>query len=808
METGNIQFVPVDQEYAEGPSFDFKGFVNRCFRNWYWFAISIVVCLGLAGFYILKTRPVYSRGATILIKESATRRMATSDIESVLSFSGGSTMSSKVVNEVIAFQSPALMQETVKRLGLTTEYFAPSLFRSNVIYGVQVPVTVDFIDVPSNVNIALRIEKQGENNCIVSKLTYYLKGDKYKLASANLAFGDTLSTEIGKIAVRQSEYFSGEWKKAIEVRHYTLDGATAMYSSRLKAEPTDMKNKSDVLDIKIKDFSVQRADDIVNTLINVYNESWVEDKNKMAVSTSDFIEDRLVALEKELGDVDNNISDFKSQNLLPDLTAVSDLYMTQTKETARLIQELGNQLYVFRYVKTYLTNNPGTETLIPAATSISSSSIASQISEYNKLLLQRNNIRANSSDRNPLVQDLNAALLSTRTAIETAIDNQIGTTTEQIENLKGVERRNNSRIAQSPTQAKYLMSVGRQQKVKESLYLYLLQKREENELSQAFTAYNTRVITPPMGAAKPTHPKKMQILLVALFLGLFLPLAFFYIREIVDTKVRSRNDLSDLSLPFLGEVPYYVNESARGLSKIVSKDMPHNEIVVKPGARNVVNEAFRVIRTNLEFMERGNKCPVLILCSFNPGSGKTFLSVNISAALAIKGHKVLVIDGDLRRRSLSEYVGLPNKGLSNYLAGEEPDIHKYIVPGQNIEGLDVLPVGKIPPNPSELVSLPLFKQLIEGLRKEYDYIIIDCPPVDIVADTQIIEESSDRTIFVVRAGVLDRKDVSVLQKAYDKKRFKNLCYIFNGVDSNASYYGHYGNYGGYGKKSRSYYGKV
>lgn len=808
METGNIQIVSVDQEYTDGPSFDFKAFFNRCLRNWYWFVISIFFCLGLAGFYILKTRPLYSRGATILIKESATRRMATSDIESVLSFSGGSTMSSKVVNEVIAFQSPALMQETVKRLGLTTEYLAPSLFRSNVIYGVQVPVTVDFIDVPSNVNIALRIEKQGESNCIVSKLTYYLKGEKYKLASAKFALGDTLSTEVGKIAVRKSEFFNGEWKNAIEVRYYTLDGATAMFSSRLKAEPTDMKNKSDVLDITIRDYSVQRADDIVNTLINVYNESWVEDKNKMAVSTSDFIEDRLVALEKELGDVDNNISDFKSQNLLPDLTAVSDLYMTQTKETAKMVQELNNHLYVFRYVKTYLSNNPGTETLIPAVTSISSTSIATQISEYNKLLLQRNNIRSNSSDRNPLVQDLTAALVSTRAAIETAIDNQIGTTTEQIENLKGVEKRNNSRIAQSPTQAKYLMSVGRQQKVKESLYLYLLQKREENELSQAFTAYNTRVITPPMGIARPASPKKMQILLIALFLGLFLPLVAMYILEVLDTKVRTRNDLSSLSLPFLGEVPFHVSEVTRGISKLVGKDVQHTEIVVKPGARNVVNEAFRVIRTNLEFMERGNKCPVLTLCSFNPGSGKTFLSMNISAVLAIKGHKVLVIDGDLRRRSLSEYVGLPKKGLSNYLAGHEVDIHKLIVPGQEIEGLDVLPVGSIPPNPSELVSQPLFKQLIIDLRKEYDYIIIDCPPVDIVADAQIIEESSDRTIFVVRAGVLDRKDVPTLQQAYDKKRFKNLCYIFNGVETNASYYGHYGNYGAYGQKSQSYYGKA
>ena len=801
----NIQIVPYEQEEIEVSAFSFRNFFKRCLRNWMWFAVSAFLCLALASFYILRTKPVYTRSATVLIKESAARRMATSDIESVLSFSGGSVMSSKVVNEVIVFQSPALMQEVVKRLGLTTEYFSPSLFRDNSIYGVQVPIKVEFIDVPSNVSVFFNVGMSKDSTLKISKFKYYLKKDKIKLADMHCNIGDTLNTEIGRILLSLNEYYNDEWKKPIIVRHYPLDVATAMYSKKFEASSGDIKNKADILNLQVKDWSVQRADDIINTLMNVYNESWVEDKNKMAVSTSDFIEDRLVSLEKELGDVDNDISNFKSENLLPDLNAVSGLYLDQTKETTKMQQEISNQLNLFKYIRNYLKNNPGIETLIPAITNLGNGSVSTQITEYNKTLLNRNNIRSNSSYQNPLVKDLDAALTAMRVSIEASIDNQIGSLTEQLNQLNLVEKANNNRIAKNPDQAKYLLSVGRQQKVKETLYLYLLQKREENELSRAFSAYNTRLITPPMGIVKPTSPKKIQIMLIALFLGLFIPLLVIYILEVSDSKIRSRHDLQGLSLPYLGEVPFYVHTKSKGLKKLMHKDTPHTEVIVKPGRRNIVNEAFRVVRTNLEFMERGNKCPVIIACSFNPGSGKTFLTMNISAALAIKNYKVLAVDGDLRRASLSEYVDLPKKGISNYLSGEEKDVHTLICKVKGFENLDLLPVGTIPPNPSELVSQPKFKQMIEQLKTEYDYILIDCPPIDIVADTQIIAECSDRTIFIVRAGVLDRKDVPNLQKAYDEKRFKNLCYVFNGVETEVSYYGHYGHYGHYGDKVDSYY---
>lgn len=800
MENNNYQFIPVESDEKDRITFNFSDFVRKCIKNWYWFAISLFVCVCLAGVYILRNRPVYQSYATVLIKEASARRMATSDIESVINFSGGS-MSSKVVNEVIAFKSPALMAKVVERLDLNTEYSVKRLLRSDVIYGSQVPVNVEFIGVPTNIASEFVISQSGEGfNVTGFKYTDPLTKEKIKVSEIALgaAYGDTLSTGIYKFVVKPNPIFLGKWEKDLKVTRRTSGGSTAMFLSSFNATQEDAKNKSDVLNLSINDASVQRGVDVLNMMITIYNENWVEDKNKMAVSTTQFIDDRLASLEQELSVVDDNISEYKSSNLIPETNKVAEFAMQEGRETASMTRELENKLYVYRYLRTFLRDNPGTDKIIPLVASFSNHGVGEQIVEYNRMLLQRDNLQANSSDVNPVVVSMSQALVSMRSGIDYAVDSQLASLETQLAGLKKLESNTTDKIAQSPSQAKYLTAIGRQQKVKETLYLYLLQKREENELSQAFTAYNTRIITPPMGKSAPVSPQKLKILMIAFFLGLLLPLFTIYIIVLSDNKIRDKRDLESLSLPFLGEIPFepLMKRLTKRFTRKNKSDFP--EVIVKPGVRSVINEAFRVFRTNLEFMERSVEHPVISLTSFNPGSGKTFISMNSAAAFAVKGKKVLVIDCDIRRSSLSEYVGLPKTGLTNYLSEEINNVDDVIVPVHGFKSLWVLPVGTIAPNPSELLSSGRFTQMIADLRAQYDLIIIDCPPVDIVADTQIINECVDRTIFVVRAGVLERKDVANLQKAYDSKRYKNLCYVFNGVERAASYYGHYGAYGTYG----------
>lgn len=785
-----IQIVPVEQDSETVSSISFMEVIRRCLSNWYWFLISVILSLCLAVFYILKTQPTYNRNATVLIKEAATRRMTTSDLESMLSNSSGQ-VSSKVVNEVIAFQSPALMLEVVKRLGLSTSYAVPGFFRNSVVYGAQVPVNVDFLDFPSNYAASFLLTPVS-GGCVMSDLVYSFKGEKVKDGSRyDFAFRDTVSTPVGKIVIVPNEIYDAEWEKQLMVSKTSDLGAAASFLSGFDATSLDVKNRSDVLQLSLSDKSAQRADDIINMMITVYNENWVSDKNKMAVSTSSFINERLAALEKELGDVDESISSYMSTNLIPDVSTVSSMYIDQSRYNARSLQELESELYVYRYIKSYLNDNKDSSQLIPMAGSVSNSGVSAQISEYNKMLLNRNSLLSNSSDKNPIVKDLETALASTREAIETSIENQIGTLESQMALLRAQENRTNSRIAASPTQAKYLTTVGRQQKVKESLYLYLLQKREENELSQAFTAYNTRVITPPMGPAVPGTPKKKMILLAAFLFGLFLPFVVIYIVVVADNKIRGKKDIENLSLPFLGEIPQYVQES-NYLLNFFRKSSDASELLVKDGKRDVINEAFRVFRTNIEFISRGSDSPVMIMTSYNPGSGKTFLTMNTAMALAIKGKKVLAIDGDMRHASLSEYIQSPKIGLSNYLNGQFDDFRKVMVAHPDNANLCVIPVGTIPPNPSELVASDRFVALLASAKKEFDYILIDCPPLDIVADTQIIEEYSDRTIFVARAGVMEKSMIANLERLWVEKKFKNLSLVLNGTESAGSYYGHYG----------------
>lgn len=396
-----------------------------------------------------------------------------------------------------------------------------------------------------------------------------------------------------------------------------------------------------------------------------------------------------------------------------------------------------------------------------------------------------------------------------KNTIINSLDNELTMLNAHQRTVRASHGQATARIAANPEQAKYLLSVERQQKVKESLYLFLLQKREENELSQAFTAYNTRLIEAPHTDDVPTTPNSRNIYLAAVFLALLIPGTVIIAKENLNTAVRGRKDLESLNVPFVGEIPQH---KSKHKSKKDKKNAPNlsTEVVVVEKSRNVMNEAFRVVRTNLEFvLGFDNNHKVIMLTSMNPGSGKTFITANLSSALGIKNKKVLAIDLDLRKGSLSEYVGKPSQGLSNYLSGQTLDYGSLIVP---LGTIDVLPCGTIPPNPTELLFSPRFKTMIDEVKQRYDYVFLDCPPAEIVADASIISRYVDMTLFIIRAGLMDRSFLSDIEKWYDEKKFTNLSIILNGTSEGFSHYGyhkygyrygyHYGSYGygyGYGK---------
>ena len=777
-----------------------KDLIFLYLSKWKWFVLSLAVCLGVAVLYLLKSPSVYTRSATLLIEDNDKgSSISTADLG--FSDMGLFQSNTNVNNEIIAMSSPALMQNVVQRLNLDMNYARDGRFHDEVLYGTSQPVVVKMEDLSSNQSAALTLRIKADG--AVELYDFVLSGEKLKhKESVKGKMLQPINTPLGKVTVSPTVFYAPGTDMEIFVSKNTLYGATTSYSSRLKVSL--LQKEATVVSLSIEDVSVERANDVLNTLISAYNESWVEAKNQIAVSTSAFIDDRLRVIEQELGTVEEDISSYKSKNLISDLQASSDLYIQQSSETEVKMLELSNRMYMAKYISDYLAKEDHAFDLLPAGTGIESSGIENQIAEYNTLLLQRNNLVAISSTSNPLVVDWDKSLTSMRAAIVTSLDNYIVMLQTQMNTLRQQESQATSRIAATPDQAKYLLSVERQQKVKESLYLFLLQKREENELSQAFTAYNTRLITPPTGSTNPTSPAKMQILLIAFVLGLAIPMGVFFIIISGNTKLRGKKDLDNMSVPYIGEIPMYDGKKRsikRILPDIARRRGGKTEdvsIVVKEGNRDVVNEAFRVVRTNLEFMAGASLHHVYMTTSFNPGSGKTFITANMAMSLAIRGRKVLVIDGDFRRATASRLVQSPSTGLSDWLGERETDMEKILIRTDIHENLWIMPVGTIPPNPTELLQSGRLKQLIDTLKDRFDCIFIDCPPINIVADTQIISKVADRTVFIVRAGLLERSMLSELENDFRDGRYPAMCMVLNGTVSKGGRYGYrYGYQYGY-----------
>ncbi|MDO4161017.1 MAG: polysaccharide biosynthesis tyrosine autokinase [Prevotellaceae bacterium] len=762
-----------------------------CLNHWRWFTLSLIVTMGCAAMYLLVTPRTYTCKTSILIKSDEKNNGADEQLKEL----GINQTSSNMTNEILSLNTLNIASEIVNRLDLDVDYFHDAIFHKEIVYGLDLPVLVRFENLNDNETVSLTLELSSNGKATITDM---VRNGNMIDGVLTLKLGDTVKTPLGKISVQPSPYYKKGVTDNLHVVRSNINSVIGSVRGRISAELRD-KN-STIIDIKYKDVSVARAEDVLNTLVSVYNENWIKDRNRITVSTNDFIKERLSVIERELGSVDQDISTYKSEHLVPDVQQVSGMAMSQAAETEQQTRALDNQLYMARYIRNYLTDGRHENQLLPANSGINNPSIEQQISEYNEILLKRNKHLAISSAQNPLVMDLDQNLSTMRRTIIHSLDNELTMLKTQHRTVQSSHSQATAKIAANPKQAKYLLSVERQQKVKESLYLFLLQKREENELSQAFTAYNTSLIEEPHEGAEPAEPIKSNIMLMAFAIGLALPGMILFVRENMNTAVRGRKDLEQLNVPFVGELPL-LNQGKKEAKK--NKHSSPKILVVEKSV-NVMNEAFRVVRTNLEFvLGFDGKHHVIMLTSINPGSGKTFITANLSASLGIKGKKVIAIDLDLRRGSLSHYIEKTKYGISNYLSGQCPNYQDLIVTHDSI---DILPCGTIPPNPTELLFSSRFKTLIEELREQYDYVFIDCPPVEIVADASIINRYVDLTLFVIRAQVLDRAFLPDIERWYNEKKFTNLSIILNCTTDSFSHYGyhkygyHYGYKYGYGHK--------
>lgn len=754
-------------------------------RHWPWILLSIAVCVGVAYFYLVRIPDVYSRSAEILIKDE--NKGQSSGAEEFANF-GLFQSKTNIHNEITNLKAKDLMEQVVNRLALDINYYRSGRFHDEVAYGTGLPVKVVLDGVPAESSVSFTLSVDDNGGVTISNITDTEGNADNKKYAGHL--DGAIRTSIGSITVLPTPVYAKGTPVELKVQKCPVSAARDSYNARLGVNLAN--EQVSILRLTLSDQSPQRADAVLNELIAAYNENWIRDKNQIAVSTSNFINDRIGVIESELGNVDSDISSYKSANLIPDFSAAASMYMSQNQSTQAAILEVNNQLAMARYIRAYLTADGSDDQLLPVNTGLQSNNIQSMIGEYNSKLLQRNNLKEKSSETNPLVTQYDSQLKAQRVAMVRSIDNEIAALNTQLNSLRGTESKTVSQLASNPTQAKNLLSVERQQKVKESLYLYLLQKREENELSQAFTAYNTRIVNKPGPSGVPPTPNRSNTLMIAFVIGLVIPFGVTAVKELSNTRVRGRKDVEHIVTPFLGEIPLHGNPK--------KNEETSKEIIVKPGKRDIINESFRVLRTNVEFMNNsisgGN---VTAFTSFNPGSGKSFISINLGMSIALKDKRVLVIDGDMRHGSTSAYVGSPEKGLADYLSGGVDDIDSLPVRYDEHAGLYILPVGSIPPNPTELLETKRFGDLIKHVRGKYDSIIIDCPPIEVVADAQIIDRHVDHTFFIIRAGLFERSMLPELDRLYDEKKYRNMAFILNGTRNEEGRYGYSHSYRyGYG----------
>ena len=756
----------------------------------WWYVVSIIFFLLCGAFYLYRTPKVYNRAAKVVIDESnqdATMRnlgVVSSGMMRLRSFNS-------VENEMEALSSPDLMQIVVRRLGLQTKYMEQQLFREVELYKNGPFEMVPAGDNPRS-GYSFNVEKTADGKLALSK--FQIREDKIKETVIG-SFGDTLQTPVGKVVIHpvQSE---NEFKYPVRVSWSNSMAIAKSYVGKLKLSLSG--KQSSVIVISQNDTYPSRASLVINTLIDAYNEVWINNKNRAAINTSEFINERLVIIERDLAAVEEDLKKYKEDNHLTDIQTAARVYIDEASLYGEKSFEVNNQLSIAEFIRAYLNDPANSANLIPVNLGLSNQSVQAEIAEYNKQVLQRDRLVSGSGENNPYIADLSASLVSIRSSILRSVDNLISTLKLQLSKIESQEKQILSRISSSSGQELQLLSIERQQQITQNLYIFLLQKREENELAALINVGNTRMIMSPNGSPLPVSPNKTMIIFAMLVLGCGVPFGVIFLKKMIDTSIKSKADLGRLSVPFLAEIPRLVKKEDRykKFKKRNDDDKSLCHVIVEQGSRDMMNEAFRVLRTNIDLMlskKVGSK--VIMMTSFNPNAGKTFIVMNLAASMALKGAKVLLVDLDLRKASLSKQLDLIHTGVASYLNGKIEDYRHYV--DEIAPNFHVLPVGSLPPNPTELLISDRFAQLVELMRGDYDYIFLDCPPIEIVADASIITEVADMSVFVMRANQMDKNVLPQIQQLYSDRRYKHMALILNSVDIQYKKYG-------YGKSTYGY----
>jgi len=754
----------------EEESIDLKKTFYRYIYHWPLFIVTIAFSLTAAFLFLRYSKPVYEIQSTLLIKGEK-NGMSETDILSQLDVFGGSMV---VENEQEILKSKSLMIDVVKTLNLNVRITTKGRVIDSELYE---DVPVDF-----------RVYKAGSIFGLKDFSISFPDSNHYELRSSNGKIdvkGDLNKLQNNSIGVYKIDKAKSFRKYEDQPLFIRFEDPVMVANDCLSRLSVSVPSKqSTLLSLNFQSPDPKRGKDILNTLIKVYNEAALADKNRTTQSTSKFIDERLALITGELVEVEKDVEGFKSSQGLTDISSEAALYLENVRTNDAKLNEVNLKLAVVKDIQNYIDSEAINEK-IPGTFGIEDPVLLGQITQLGDLQLRKVNLLATTEAKNPIFNPINEQITATKAAIRANLKNIEASLLSGRRGLTSYNLQYESSIKKIPKQERQFISIKRQQTVKESLYLYLLQKKEEAALSYASAVVDTRVIDPAFASPDPVSPKKSITYIVAFAIGILIPVVGIFMKDLMNDQIVQLVDITDITkVPILGEVVLEGTAST---------------VVVTPDSRSLVAEQFRAIRTNLQFLhvkkENGGGNVTLFTSSMS-GEGKSFVATNVATALALSGKKTILLEFDLRKPKISMYLGNDNRiGLSNYLIGQvEIDT---IIKASNINGnLFLIGSGPIPPNPSELLVKGSVDDLFAYLVKNYDEVIIDSPPIGLVIDAQILTRVADATIYLIRQGLTSKHQVTTLNNLSESEKFPNMSIIFNGVKVDSRYgYGYGYGYG-------------
>lgn len=766
----------------EPQEMNIKELIGKYLRYWYLFVVGLILCLFVAFIHVhYNTTPQYYISSTLLIKEENSNGVFPGGLSGGM---GDYAINKSIRSEMIILRSKNLMERVFSELALNTTFFVEGRFKDLEVYKDDLPITI----------IVSRLDSLAFGKFIKIKIldnNYYevLENDKNgEVITSDHKFGQEISKPYATFTVIGSSNM--EFSKDIIVRFHDIRKLAENYSQKLGIALESQE--ANVLRLSLTDPLPQRSIKILNKLVEVYNKEAIEDKNQVELSTIEFLDERIQFLSTELTDVEKDVEQYKQQNNLTDVGSNAQMYFQTASEYNKELGDFELQLDIIHSLENYLSQEE--LKLVPSSLNIQDPTLNGLIAKFNELQLERQRMLRTIQPSSSLILNIDDQLSNLRVNIQENLNNIKNGLRITSDNLKANSAQFQSKIRQVPSIERELLEINRQQSVKQAIYLFLLQRREEAGLTLASTKSKSRIIDSATADDYPFNTSKSSTYMVAIALGLLIPFAFIYVRNMLNDKVTHRKEVEQAThVPVLGEIFHRENKKS---------------IQITEGNHSVIAESFRLVRSNLHFASKGTENKVILVTSSRSGEGKTFISINLAASLALSGKKVVILGFDLRKSMLMHDLGLPDRlGITDYLISHDLSVEKLVVPLEETPRLFAIGSGTAIPNPAELMMSTKVGQLMGELRNKFDYIVVDSPPVGQVADVYNLVPYSDSSIYIVRYDYTFKDQLAIIEDIYQNNKLNQPLIVMNDAKKTNGYVHGYG-YGynmrnGNGMKSKN-----